>query len=90
MTYEWHDLVGNIGVFCILAAYLLLQLEQLKADQLIYLLLNAAGAALILISLAVSFNLSAFIIEACWLLISLVGLYRYWNRIRINQKETIS
>ena len=74
--YEWHDLVGNAGVICILGAYLFLQLERLAADSLTYLIANGLGAALILVSLAFDFNLSAFLIESAWLLISLFGLVR--------------
>jgi len=39
-----------------------------------YLLLNAVGAMLVMISLMFRFNLSAFLMEAFWLLISLYGL----------------
>ena len=30
--YEFHDLLGNLGVFFILATYLLLQLEKIEAN----------------------------------------------------------
>jgi len=29
MSYQWYDLVGNIGVFLILITYLLLQLNKI-------------------------------------------------------------
>ena len=74
--YEWHDFVGNIGVFCILATYLLLQLEKLDATSLSYSVLNAFGAGLVVFSLLYDFNLSAMVIEMAWLLISLFGIAR--------------
>lgn len=55
-------------------AYLLLQLEKLSSAAVSYLALNAIGAVLVIISLTVRFNLSAFLMEAFWLLISLYGL----------------
>ncbi|HAF14263.1 MAG TPA: hypothetical protein DCK93_13380 [Blastocatellia bacterium] len=55
-------------------AYLLLQLERLSSSAVSYLLLNAAGAVLVIISLMLRFNLSAFLMEAFWLVISLYGL----------------
>lgn len=55
-------------------AYLLLQLEKLSSAAVSYLALNAIGAVLVIISLTVRFNLSAFLMEAFWLLISLFGL----------------
>lgn len=74
MNYGWFDLVGNIGVLLMVIAYLLLQLEKLSSSALSYLLLNAVGAMLVMISLMFRFNLSAFLMEAFWLLISLYGL----------------
>ena len=74
MDYSWFDLVGNVGVLLMVIAYLLLQLEKLSSSAVNYLLLNAAGAVLVIISLKFRFNLSAFLMEAFWLLISLYGL----------------
>ena len=77
MNYGILDLVGNIGVAVLVVTYLLLQLDQLKSNGLAYSLLNMIGATLILISLFVKFNLSAFVIEAFWVLISIVGIIKY-------------
>ena len=74
MDYSWFDLIGNVGVLLMVVAYLLLQLEKLSGSALSYLLLNAVGAVLVMISLMFRFNLSAFLMEAFWLLISLHGL----------------
>ena len=60
----------------IIVAYLLLQLNKLPSSSPRYSLLNAAGALLIIVSLIFAFNLSAFIVEAFWFLISLLGLWR--------------
>ena len=78
MQYQWYDLVGNVGVFFILLTYLLLQLNKIDSRTFKYSFLNALGAFAILISLYFKFNLSAFIIELFWLLISLVGLGRFF------------
>ncbi len=80
MSYTWHDVVGSIGVAVVLAAYFLLQLERMSATRPPYLIANGLGALLILVSLANDFNLSAFLIEVAWLLISAYGLMRYLNR----------
>jgi len=79
MSYGLLDLVGNIGVVVLMITYLMLQLNKLRSDGLAYSLLNAVGAGLIVISLLVNFNLSAFIMEAFWVLISFVGIYRYFR-----------
>jgi hypothetical protein len=77
MNYGLTDFLGNVGVALIVIAYLLLQLNRLSSNTLSYSLLNAAGAALIIVSLWSNFNLSAFIMEAFWVLISLIGICRY-------------
>ena len=77
MGYTWYDFVGNVGVFLLLAAYLLLQLNKITSNQISYSLMNAVGAILILVSLIFEFNLSAFAIEFFWLLISIVGIIDY-------------
>ena len=74
MDYSWFDLVGNVGVLLMVVAYLLLQMEKISGTALSYLLLNAAGAIMVMISLLFRFNFSAFLMEAFWLLISLYGL----------------
>ncbi len=74
MNYSWYDLAGNIGVLMMVIAYLLLQLEKLSSSAVSYLLLNATGALLVIVSLIFHFNLSAFLMEVFWLLISLFGL----------------
>lgn len=75
MNYGLLDLVGNVGVLMLMVAYLLLQLNRLSSG-LIYSVLNAVGASLIVISLFTNFNLSAFLMEVFWVLISLLGIYR--------------
>jgi len=75
ITY-WPDIIGTIGSSMIIVAYLALQLGKITSDKMLYSFLNGAGALLILVSLYFNFNLSAFIIEFFWLLISLFGIYK--------------
>ncbi|MGB5354600.1 MAG: hypothetical protein WBN32_13385 [Woeseia sp.] len=82
MNYSWHDVIGNIGVLLILAGYLFLQLGKLHPASLQFSLVNGLGAFLILFSLWFEFNLSAFVVEAAWLLISIFGIARYLRRNR--------
>ena len=82
MSYHWYDFVGNIGIVFILGSYLLLQLEKISARDWRYSAANGLGAALILFSLYFAFNLSAFLIEAAWLLISLFGLFKAFSTRR--------
>ena len=44
-----------------------------------YSLLNGLGALLIMVSLIYNFNLSSFVIEIAWLMISAYGLWRWYR-----------
>ena len=79
MNYGLVDLLGLIGVVLIVVTYLLLQLEKLKSNDLAYSLFNAIGASLIVLSLLINFNLSALLMEVFWVLISLLGIFRYFR-----------
>ena len=76
MDYALHNVIGNIGVVLIVGSYLMVQIGRMSAVQLPYISLNGLGALLILYSLWFDFNLSAFLIEVIWLLISLLGMAR--------------
>lgn len=76
VTSSWFDIIGLIGVVLIVVAYLLLQLGKLPSSAPSYSLLNAVGAFLVMVSLFFDFNLSAFLMEAFWFVISLFGLLR--------------
>lgn len=76
MSFQLFDLAGFVGVLLIVISYLLLQLEKLPSSSPRYSLLNAVGALLIMVSLIFAFNFSAFVVEAFWFLISLLGLWK--------------
>jgi len=78
--YEWHDLVGNLGVILIGGSYFWMQLGRISGQSMLYSLVNAVGAAFILVSLYFNFNLSAVVIELFWLAISLMGAVRGWMK----------
>jgi hypothetical protein len=80
MRYGLLDIFGIAGVILLVITYLLLQVNRLQSAGLLYSLLNALGASLIILSLLDNFNLSAFLMEAFWVLISLVGVVRYLRR----------
>ena len=77
----WHDWVGLVGVVITLTAFLLLQAGRLHGTGFIY---QAIGAAAVVLSLFFNCNLSAFIVEAAWVAISIYGMVRGW---RLRQME---
>ena len=73
------DIVGSLGVAIIIVTYLLLQLGRISAEALHYSLLNILGSSLIAFSLFTHWNLASFLIELFWILISFIGVYRYFR-----------
>ncbi|MFK8014847.1 MAG: cyclic nucleotide-binding protein [Gammaproteobacteria bacterium] len=82
---SFPDLLGLIGVALILIAYAMLQTNRWAPTARRFSALNALGAGLILVSLGYDFNLPAVVIESCWLLISLYGLFRH-SRTKVDMK----
>lgn len=70
----WPTITGLIGTLLVLLAFFLLQARKLHGNGPVYQVLNAIGAAAIIVSLFYAFNLASMLLEIAWLLISLYGL----------------
>jgi hypothetical protein len=84
LSMHWYDWAGLISVALTLLAFLLLQAGRIRGDGLGYQLMNAVGAVAVLLSLLYAFNLSAFVLEALWLGISIYGIVRA-RRVRLGR-----
>ena len=78
----WYDYVGTFGVIIILIVYFLLQIERIDPLGLAYSLINLLGSVFITVSLLYAFNFPSFVIEICWMFISLIGIARYIRQRR--------
>ena len=82
MNLEWFDWVGLVGTLMVLAAFFLLQAGRLHGNGITYQLLNLFGAGGVLVSLLGTFNVSVFLLEATWVLISGYGIARSFKARR--------
>ena len=73
MTPHAADIVGLSGGALFVAAFIYANYAD-KLDKLWFNLINLVAAALLLVSLWVNFNLAAFVLEAVWAAIALIGL----------------
>ena len=79
MRLIFHDLatpIGMIGVVLIVFAYLMLQIDRMTPESIQYSVMNLMGSLCLIYSLMVDWNLSAFIINIVWLIISLYGFFK--------------
>ena len=72
---SWPDLIGYAGVFMVLVAYTFLQARRMDGNGVWYPLINLVGAILILISLRYKPNMPAIVMEAAWVVVSVVGIF---------------
>ena len=90
MIIESHDFIGIVGAVCVLVSYLLLQSNKMSPSSFSYSGLNLVGAILIMFSLANAWNLTAFIIETIWAIISLYGLVKWYALHRQSRNDGLS
>ena len=82
MNLEWYDWTGIAGTLMVLGALFLLQAGRVSGTGLAYQLLNLFGAGGVLVSLWGNFNVSVFVLELAWMLVSLYGIVRSLRRAR--------
>jgi lysylphosphatidylglycerol synthetase-like protein (DUF2156 family) len=76
------NVIGLIGSALFVAGFAYANVAKVL-NQLWFNAINLAGAVLLLISLSVHFNLAAFVLEAAWGTIALLGLGKaLWERSR--------
>jgi hypothetical protein len=74
------QILGILGVGCIIVAYFQLQREVWTSRSLPYLAVNLMGSILMMLSFIPAWNLPGFIIEVFWFLITGYGLWRYLKK----------
>lgn len=80
ISLSLSDLIGIVGVIIIIISYMLLQLEKMNAKEVIFSILNTIGALLIIVSLLYDWNLSSFIMEFTWMMISIYGIFKHYKK----------
>ena len=83
LNLAWYDWVGIAGTLMVLAAFFLLQAGRVSGTGIAYQLLNLFGAGGVLLSLLGTFNVSVFLLEFTWVLISGYGIVRSFRSRRV-------
>lgn len=70
------DWIGFIGVAILLAAFFLNLFNKLNKDSVAYLSMNIMGAGLACYASVLLKYLPFILLEGCWTLVSMIGLYK--------------
>jgi hypothetical protein len=70
------ELLGWLGVICILSAYTFLTLGLVTIHSPWYLLLNCGGSAIIILHSYLHKDYQPLVLNSIWLLVALIGLAR--------------
>ena len=71
-----YDFIGLAGVALMIYCYARVQWQRDFAKRLSYSVLNLCGALLVAVTFFAHWNLSSFIINTAWGVISIYGIYR--------------
>ena len=80
MKITFSDIIGSIGVFILLLAFVLNLINKISRKNIIYILMNIVGAALACYASYLINYIPFIILEGVWTLVSLIALLRYYNR----------
>ncbi len=76
LNLAWYDWIGIAGTAMVLVGFLLLQAGRVSGTAIWYQLINLFGSGGVLVSLLGKFNMSVFVLELTWMLISVYGIVR--------------
>ena len=75
-TTKTNEIIGWMGVSFILLAYLLITLETLKPNSILYGLMNLFGALGIIVSSYSKRDFQPVFLNIVWLIVAAIGIFR--------------
>ena len=79
MDISFADIVGSIGVFILLLAFVLNLINKISGKNIVYILMNIVGAGLACYASYLINYIPFIILEGVWTIVSAVALLRYYN-----------
>jgi len=73
------DIIGSVGVFILLLAFVLNLLNKLSRESLFYILMNVIGGALACFASYLIHYVPFIILEGVWTLVSVIALVRHFS-----------
>ena len=79
MNVSFSDIMGSIGVFILLLAFVLNLLNKISKERIIYILMNIIGDGLACFASYLIHYVPFIILEAVWTLVSLIALLQFYK-----------
>ncbi len=76
MVLSWDQIISLLGAFLILLAYAVESLRPGQMNRWTFQILNGLGALGLLISAIVNVQYGFIVLEACWVGVSLVAMFK--------------
>jgi len=70
------EVIGWVGVLCVLAAYILLNFEVFVASSMLYQVLNIVGGFGIMYSSFLKKNFQPVVLNAIWTLVAMIAVFK--------------
>ena len=80
MDFSFADIIGSIGVFILLLAFVLNLLNKISRESLSYILMNVIGAGLACYASYLINYVPFIILEAVWTAVSIIALLKYYTK----------
>ncbi|CCH89107.1 membrane protein of unknown function [Modestobacter italicus] len=75
-----------IGSLCVLIPFILVQMERLRPDNVVYVTFNALGSSTLAVLAAVDHQWGFLLLEGVWALVSLHSLLRLGRTMRASSE----
>ena len=80
MDLSLADIIGSVGVFILLLAFVLNLLNKISRESVSYILMNIIGAGLACYASYLINYIPFIILEGVWTLVSLIALLNYYRK----------
>lgn len=76
MSLIYVEIIGWLGMLCILLAYWLVSIQKIKPDSKSAQFLNLFGAIFVIINVGYHMAIPSVVLNTIWAVIALVGLFK--------------
>lgn len=80
MNFSFADIIGSIGVFILLLAFVFNLLNKVSRENILYIWMNIIGAGLACYASFLINYVPFIILEGVWTLVSLAALLKYKSK----------